>query len=51
MAIVQTNINYTYEVMMNNLHDLNNNYPFLQIQNIGYSVLGKTLPVVRLRKG
>ena len=50
MAIVQTNINYTYEIMINNLHDLNNKYPFLQIQTIGYSVLGKPLPVIRLRK-
>lgn len=47
--IVNTNINYTYEIMMSNLHELNTKYPFLQVQNVGYSVLGKALPVVRLR--
>ena len=51
MAIVQTNINYTYETMMSNLHELNNTYPFLQIQNTGYSVLGKSIPVIRLGRG
>ena len=49
MAIVNTNINYTYETMASNLHELNAKYPFLQIQNVGYSVLGKSLPVIRLR--
>ena len=29
MAIVQTNINYTHEIMMSNLHELNNTYPFI----------------------
>lgn len=49
MAIVQTNINYTYEIMMYNLYELNLTYPFLQIEHVGFSVLGKSLPVVRLR--
>ena len=49
MAIVQTNINYTYEIMMYNLYELNLTYPFLQIESVGFSVLGKSLPVVRLR--
>lgn len=51
MAIVQTNINYTYEIMRSNLYELNTTYPFLQIQSVGYSVLGKPLPVVRLGRG
>lgn len=41
MAIVQTNINYTYEFMMSNLQELNNTYSFIQTQNAGYSVLRK----------
>lgn len=49
MAIVKTNINYTYENMMFNIYSLNTSYPFLQVQNVGYSVLGKQLPVIRLR--
>ena len=51
MEIVQTNINYTYETMISDLHKLNLTYPFLQIQNTGYSVLGKQLPVIRLGRG
>ena len=51
MAIVQTNINYTHEIMMANLHELNNTYPFIQIQNVGFSVLGKSIPVIKLGRG
>ena len=51
MAIVQTNTNYTYETMRSNIYELNKNYPFIQVQNIGYSVLGRTLPVIRLGQG
>ena len=51
MTIVQTNINYTYEIMKSDIYELNKNYPFIQVQNIGYSVLGKTLPVIKLGKG
>lgn len=51
MAIVKTNINYTYETMISDLHKLNTTYPFLQIQNAGYSVLEKSLPVIRLGRG
>ena len=51
MAIVQTNINYTYEIMKSHIYELNITYPFLQVQNIGFSVLGKQLPVLRLGRG
>ncbi len=51
MAIVQTNINYTYETMMSNLYELNNTYPFIQIQNAGYSVLGRSIPIIKLGHG
>ena len=50
-SIVQTNINYTYEIMMANLYELNIKYPFVQIDNAGFSVLGKTIPVVKLGRG
>lgn len=49
--IVQTNINYTYEIMISDLYELNIKYPFLQIQNTGYSVLGKYIPVIKLGHG
>ena len=51
MSIVQTNINYTYENMISDIYKLNTTYPFLQIENIGYSVLGKSIPVIRLGHG
>ena len=51
MAIVQTNTNYTYEIMRSNIYELNRSYPFIQVQNIGYSVLGKQLPIIRLGRG
>ena len=51
MAIVQTNINYTYEIMRSNIYELNITYPFLQVQSVGYSVLGKSIPVIRLGRG
>ena len=50
MSIVKTDINYTYEIMMTNIYELNNKFSFLKVQNAGYSVLGKTLPVIRLRQ-
>lgn len=51
MAIVQTNTNYTYEIMRSDIYELNTTYPFLQVQNVGFSVLGRTLPVIRLGRG
>lgn len=49
MAIVKTNINYTHSNMMNDIHELLISYPFIQKQTVGYSVLGKPIPVLRLR--
>lgn len=51
MAIVQTNINYSYKIMRSNIYQLNIRYPFLQVQSVGYSVLGKSIPVIRLGHG
>ncbi len=51
MAIVQTNINYTYESMIKNILELRFLYPFLRIENLGYSVLGKSIPVIKLGQG
>lgn len=49
--IVQTNISYTYEVMRKDIATLKNRYPFIEIANIGYTVLGKVIPYVRLGTG
>ena len=49
--IVQTDINYTYAVMINDLEKLKNKYPFLEKGLIGYTVLGKPIPYVRMGTG
>lgn len=46
--IVNTNINYSYNQMIKDISVLKSVYSFLQIQNVGYSVLGKAIPVLRL---
>ncbi len=51
MNIVQTNIKYTYSVLKNNLHALMQNYPFLNVESVGKSVLGKNIYVVKLGVG
>lgn len=51
MTIVQTNVNYTYEIMRRNLMQLENQYPFLEIGSIGKSVLGKEIYAVKIGEG
>lgn len=49
--IVPTDVNYTYEIMQNNIFGLTKRYPFIELQNIGESVLGKELYVLKLGDG
>lgn len=49
--IVRTNINYTYEIMENDIIALKNRYSFLKTGTIGYTVLGRPIPYVRLGTG
>ena len=51
MSIVPTNVSYNYSLMYRNLASLNRTYPFLNIQTVGNSVLGKNIYVVKLGKG
>lgn len=51
MSIVPTNVSYNYSLMSQNLTILNRTYPFLNIQTVGNSVLGKNIYVVKLGKG
>ena len=51
MSIVQTNVNYGYSLMQQNLITLNRTYSFLNIQTVGNSVLGKNIYVVKLGRG
>lgn len=51
MSIISTNVSYNYSLMYQNLTTLNRIYPFLNIQTVGNSVLGKNIYVVKLGKG
>lgn len=51
MEIVNTNINYTYEIMINDINKLKNRYEFIENGSIGYSVLGKNMPYIKIGRG
>ena len=51
MNIVPTNVLYNSSILRQNLILLNHTYPFLNIQVVGNSVLGKPIYVVKLGKG
>lgn len=49
--VVPTNISYTSELLNFNIAALKTIYPFLQSGIMGYSVLGKSIPYIRIGKG
>ena len=49
--IVPTNVAYSSCLMLNNIEQLKKRYSFLSSGNIGYSVLGKPIPYLRLGVG
>lgn len=49
--IVPTTIDYPSAVMFDNLYYLKLVYPFLDISNMGYSVLGTNIPVIKIGNG
>jgi g-D-glutamyl-meso-diaminopimelate peptidase len=51
MNIVSTNISYNSNVLSKNLNLLLRSYPFLNVQTVGNSVLGKPIYVVKLGRG
>jgi g-D-glutamyl-meso-diaminopimelate peptidase len=51
MNIVSTNVSYNSSVLYKNINDLLKMYPFLKLENIGYSVLGKPIYVITIGNG
>lgn len=49
--VVKTNVPYTYKILQYDLSGLKARYPFLDINSIGHSVMGKELYVLRLGTG
>ena len=49
--VVPTNMAYTYELMQMNITTLKKVYPFLVVGNIGKSVLGKSIPYLKIGNG
>ena len=51
MCIVNTNTYYSSDVLTRNIYELLRTYPFLNIQIVGNSVLGKPIYVIKLGRG
>lgn len=49
--IVDTNVNYTYEIMNKDIEALAARYPFIEVASAGKSVLGKNLFYIKLGSG
>lgn len=49
--VVDTNINYTYEIMESDIQGLKARYPFMEVGVAGKSVLGKNLYYIKLGNG
>lgn len=50
-SLVNTKIDYTYEIMKRDIEGLKARYPFIEVGVAGKSVLGKNLYYIRLGKG
>lgn len=51
MSIVSTNVSYNSNILRQNLNLLLRTYPFLNVQTVGNSVLGKPIYVIKLGRG
>ena len=49
--VVDTNINYTYDVLRRDVMGLKMRYPFLEVGSIGNSVLGRDLTYIKIGNG
>lgn len=48
-SIVPTDMSYPYWIMEMNIRDLKKKYPFIQVGNLGNSVLNRNIPYIKLR--
>lgn len=51
IEIVPTKQLYSYNLMKQNINELKRAYPFLEIKTAGYSVLGKSIPYIKIGNG
>jgi g-D-glutamyl-meso-diaminopimelate peptidase len=51
MNVVDTNINYTYEIMERDIKGIKARYPFIEVGIAGQSVLGRNLYYIKLGDG
>lgn len=49
--IIPTNISYTYPIMLMNINSLKTVFPFIQTGSIGTSVLGNSIPYIKIGNG
>ena len=42
---------YTYQKLQSDIQELQETYPFLEVGSIGYSVLGRSIPYIRIGSG
>ena len=50
-SIVPTDMSYPYEIMMLNLDALRIKYPIVKVEYYFESVMGKKVPIIKLRRG
>lgn len=51
MSIVSISVPYNYDVLLSNMYELKEKYPFLYIDSIGDSVLGNAIVYFRIGIG
>lgn len=49
--VVQTDVDYTYDILQRDVNGLKKRYPFIEVGSIGKSVLGKELYYLKLGNG
>ena len=50
-SIISTNINYSYNIFIQDLNKLKSIYPFIHTGSIGKSIMGKDIPFIKIGVG